>query len=122
MNPKNMKPTMMPVNRYIVYNIISDEDIEFNEVSKAINIKTKNFLGDLEMSETMLWVMKDYDKKSKTGLIRCKNTYVEKIRCVLALIGEIGEIKCIIRVRGVTGTIESAKDKYSEDTNIRKYL
>lgn len=111
--PKILPPSLRQKKRYIVFKVLSEKPIEYIELVQSIWRSFLNFLGELKTSELNIWIMKNlFDQKMQRGLIRCSHKEVEYIRGALALIEEAGEIKILIKVEGVTGTIKSAKKKY----------
>lgn len=117
-----MPPSLRIGKRYIIFEVISENHVEYGELANAIWTSMLNFLGELETSESRIWIIKNlYDAKNQKGVIRCKHDRVEYVRAALTLIQMIGEVKAIIRILGVTGTIKSAKNKYLGFRNLRDF-
>jgi ribonuclease P/MRP protein subunit POP5 len=120
--PRFLPPSLRSHKRYIVFEIISDEAIAYNDLVNTIWNSTLNFLGELETSNVMLWSIQNlYDEKSQRGIIKCRHDFVENMRVILSLIQTVGETKVIIKVLGVTGTIKSARNKYLLSTDLRNF-
>jgi len=102
--------------RYIVFEVISGKEIEFEELIKAIWSSTINLIGTLGVAKTNLKFLTDiYDKEKQRFVIRCLPKDVELVRLAIALITEINEKKVCIRSLGITGTLKSAKIKFFQD-------
>jgi ribonuclease P/MRP protein subunit POP5 len=102
--------------RYIAFEILSDEKLEFNEIIKAIWSGTINLLGILNVAKTNFKFISDiYDKEKQRFVVRCLPKDVEYVRLSMALITVINEKKVCIRSLGVTGTLKAVKIKFFED-------
>ena len=108
-----MPPTLRSQKRYIVFEVISESKITYNELVGAIWNSMLSFLGELGSSEARTWIVQNlYKEDEQKCVIKCRHDYVEQVRAVLSLIQMVGETKATIRILGVTGTIKSAKTKY----------
>jgi ribonuclease P/MRP protein subunit POP5 len=111
--PKLLPPSMRSQKRYIVFEVVSDQSVNYNDISSAIWNSMLSFLGEIGSSSAKVWFIRNiYDEKEQKGVIKCSHDSVEHIRASLSLVQVIGETKCIIKIIGVTGTIKSAKAKY----------
>lgn len=111
--PKILPPSLREQKRYIIFEILSDGKIAYNELINAIWNSMLDYLGEAETAEARIWLIQNlYDEQKQRGILKCKHDYVEKMRVALSLIQIIGETKCVIRITGVTGTIKSANMKY----------
>lgn len=111
--PKMLPPALRSQKRYIVFEVISEQPVKYEDLTSAILGSAVSFLGELGSSEARLWLIQNlYDAESQRGVIKCSNNYVENMRAVLSLITFVGESKAIVGIIGVTGTIKSAKTKY----------
>ena len=120
--PKPLPPSLRAHKRYLVFELISNDKIEYGEIVSAVWDSMLNFLGELETSKAKVWfIMNLYDEKNQKGVIRCSHNYVEQMRVVLSLIHILGEKKVIIKIIGVTGTIKSARNKYLTTTDLRTF-
>jgi len=118
MEPKILPPSMRPPKRYLVFEVISDQPVVYSDLVNTIWTTTMEFLGELGGSEANIWfVHNTYDSKKQIGMIKCRHDHVEKVRTVLSLISVVSEMKCIVKIIGVTGTIKSAKTKYMGEKN-----
>jgi ribonuclease P/MRP protein subunit POP5 len=111
--PKLLPPSLRSQKRYIVFEVISEQPIVYNDIGTAVWNSMLSFLGELGTSSAKVWFIHNiYDDKSQKGVIKCSHESVEHLRTALSLVSVIGETKCIIKIVGVTGTIKSAKAKY----------
>ena len=112
-DPKQLPPTLRDIKRCVVFEIVSENHVTYKDLFEALWTSMSNFLGEMQASKAKIWVIQNlFDEKSKKGIIRCSNTYVEHTRVVLSLIQFVGETRATIKVLGVTGTIKSARVKY----------
>lgn len=120
--PKILPPSLRSHKRYIVFDIMSDEPIVYGELVNAIWNSMFDFMGELGVSESHLWFIHNlYDEKNQRCMIKCRHDAVERIRVMLSLIQTIGEVKCVIKILGVTGTIKSAKNKYFSEKSLKNF-
>ncbi len=119
---KPLPASMRPIRRYIAYQVISQEKILYSDLTNALWHSILNFLGELGASEAEIWLVKNlYDDKKQAGILRCSHNYVEKIRAALSLIDRIGDIRVVIKVLGVSGTIRATKMKYFSETSLKEF-
>ncbi|MCD6274566.1 MAG: ribonuclease P protein component 2 [Candidatus Aenigmarchaeota archaeon] len=110
---KTLPSSYREKKRYVVFEIISDQKIEFEELIKSVFNYTINLIGILGVAKTNFRFMSDlYNEKKQIFVLRCLPKDVELIRLSMALITEINEKNVCIRSLGVTGTIKSARRKY----------
>jgi len=108
---KVLPPSCREKKRYIVFELLSDEKIEFNELIKAVWSSTINLIGCLGVAKTNFKFISELYNNQRF-VVRCLPKDVEFIRLAIALITEINEKKVCIRSLGVTGTIRAAKIKF----------
>jgi len=109
--PKILPPTLRMRKRYIAFEIISNKNINYNDMLNAFWDSMLELFGETGAAESHTWIIKNlYD--GKKGVLRCKYDMVEKVRAALTFIKMIGDSPIIIKVLGVTGTIKTCKIKY----------
>ena len=120
--PRPLPPSLRLHSRYLIFEIISDEKVSYNDMVTAIWNSMLNLLGELETSDVKMWLIQNlYDEKNQRGVIKCRHDFVEKMRAVLSLMQMIGEKRVIIKILGVTGTIKSARNKYLISKDLRSF-
>lgn len=120
LNP--LPPTLRDNQRYIVFEIIANEDILFENLVNAVWNTSLQLFGDVGTSKFKLWVPSTFfDKKKKRGIVRTTHNSVEEVRAVLASVRQIEGENVIIYVLGVTGTIKSARTKFLGLMNLRDF-
>lgn len=120
--PKKLPPSMRTKRRYIIFEILSEQPVDYNDIVSSVWNALLGFLGESVTSEARIWIIQNlYDIKNQRGVIRCKHDSVEHVRASLALIQMIGETKSIVKILGVTGTIKAAKSKYLGFRDLRDF-
>ena len=120
--PKTLPPSMRDRGRYIVFEIISENPVEYQDFSDSLWNSITNFLGEFETADAQLRVLRNlYDSKSQRGIIKCRHDMIEQVRTSIAMISIIGESRAVVKVEGVTGTIKSARNKYLGMRDLRSY-
>ncbi len=100
-------------HRYIVFDVICDRDRELGQVVDAAWDAVLDFLGQDGAAAAEPWVLEDlFDAEQQRGAVKVKKGEVEEVRAALALVQEIGGEDAALQVLGVTGTMDSAREKY----------
>ena len=120
--PKILPPTLREKKRYLAFEIISEEKVEFGDVVNAFWHSLLNLIGEVGASRANIWFVADsWDAEKQRGLIRCDNKYVEYVRVALALIERIGDKRVIIYTLGVSGTMKAAKRKFFGERTLEDF-
>jgi len=99
-------PTLREKERYIAFEVISEEPIVFSDLESAVWNTAQDFFGELGTAQTSLWIIKNlYDEKKQVGVIRCNNLSVEKVLTSLGLITRLGDVRVIFKIHKISGTI-----------------
>lgn len=121
--PRTLPPALRENERYIVFEIISEEEIEYEDFAKSFWLACLSFLGELYTSESEIKIIKNlYNPRTQQGVIKCRHDMTEFVRASLAFINKIGNKNAIIKVLGITGTISSAKRKYLGFTELESFF
>jgi ribonuclease P/MRP protein subunit POP5 len=120
--PKILPSSMRSRERYLAFQVISEQPILMQDLINTIWHTVLNFLGEAETSNAMLKIIKDsYDEKKQMGILRCSHDNVEKVRAALALIQRIGDTRVIVKVIGVSGSIKATKMKFFGEANLADF-
>jgi len=108
--PKTLLPTLREKKRYISFQVISEEPINYSDLEPAIWGTTLDFLGEHGISKTSLWLVKNlYNPGKQIGVIRCNHKSVQDVIACLGLITRLGDTRVIFKVLKVSGTIKGLK-------------
>ena len=120
--PQILPPTLRNRKRYLAFRIISENKVNYNDLSNTIWHSILNFLGEFGSSEADAWIIKEsYKEDEQIGLIKCSHISVEKVRAALALVQRIGDTRVIIQILGISGTIKAAKKKFFGQRDLTNY-
>ena len=97
--------------RYILFEIISDKEINEKIIENTIFQSTKKLLGSMGTSNSKLKFMSNFWDGEK-GVLRVEHTHVPKIKTSLAMIDKIGRQKVILYSKKVFGTLKKVKKIY----------
>jgi ribonuclease P/MRP protein subunit POP5 len=120
MKPKKLKivkPTLREKERYIAFQVISEEDEEFtySDLESAIWNTMLDFLGEEGVSKTSVWLLKDtWDEKNQTSILRCNHKSVQEVIASLGLIDRLGDDRITFKILKISGTIKSIKSSTSK--------
>lgn len=108
--PKVLLPTLREKKRYISFEVISEEPINYADLEPAIWGTALDFLGERGISKTFLWLVKNlYNPERQIGVIRCNNKSVSQIITCLGLISRLGDTRVVFKILKVSGTIKGLK-------------
>ncbi len=110
--PKILLPTLREKDRYIKFQVISEEPIFYPDLEQAIWNTFLDFFGEFGVSKTNLWIIKNlYDEEKQIGVIKCNNKSVQQVLAGLGLISRLGDNRVIFKILKVSGTIKGLKLK-----------
>ena len=91
--------------RYIVFRL-QGPDMDEQPLKRAIYAEALKFFGELGLSEAALKLI-SYDRKKKTGILRCERGYLEKILGFLALVSSLDGPEARLVAIKSSGTLQS---------------
>ncbi|MDY6965046.1 MAG: Rpp14/Pop5 family protein [Halobacteriota archaeon] len=100
--------------RYIVFEILSEHEIDRRELIKEMWTSAYSLFGDVGTSKLGLWMLA-FD--GKRGIIRCSRNKTEEVRAVLAAIDGVYGRPIGATVLRICGTINGAKHFIKNDSN-----
>lgn len=104
---KMLLPTLREKERYISFQVISEEPVLYDDLEQAILNTFLDFYGEFGFSSLSLWIIKNlYDSENQLGVIRCNNNSVPAVIAGLGLLSRLGDTRIIIKVLKVSGTIK----------------
>lgn len=112
---KTLPSSLRERKRYLAIEIIAECDLSREEFLREIFAATGSLLGDMGSSECGIRLL-DFEKKR--GVLRCSHMMTEKTRAALATITSIGGQRAIVHVRGISGTVLGATQKYIQSAAI----
>ncbi|MEM7825247.1 MAG: Rpp14/Pop5 family protein [Candidatus Aenigmatarchaeota archaeon] len=109
---KILPPTLREKERYIAFQVISEEPIIYSDLENAVWSSALEFFGDYGVSGMGLWLIKNlYDEKKQVGVIRSNSKSVLNAIVCLSLISRLGDTRVVPKVLKVSGTIKGLKLK-----------
>jgi len=120
--PKPLPPSLRGRRRYVAFQVFSEGKFITQDLINSIWHSLLNLLGELGASQADIWIAKDiYDEAKQIGIIRCSHDNVEQVRTALALIERIGDIRVVVKVLGISGTIKATKMKFFGETRLTEF-
>lgn len=95
--------------RYLAFEVDAEEEIEGEDVIHEIRSSQASLFGDAGAARNRLKLIAF---QGSHGLLRCNCACVQETRAALAAIYAIHGIRAACHVKGVSGTIKSATEKY----------
>lgn len=122
MKLNTLPPTLRETPRYMVFEIISNKEIQLQDFIDALWGSCLALFGEAGSAGFSLWVPQNlYDAAKKRGIVKCTHFSVENVRAALAAIRQISGEPATIHVLGTTGTILSAKKKFLGITDLKDF-
>ncbi len=110
---KPLLPTLREKKRYLVYEVISQNNITNTDLSKPILNQFSRLYGETGLAGAGLIFINDkYNKSLNRGMVRVAHNYVKNLKAALAFVNEIDGNKSILRSVGVSGILRKAESKY----------
>jgi len=106
-----VKPSQKENWRYIVFELVTTGVFYDQDIVKAITAANLRLYGEVGTSEENLWLI-EFDAEKQRGILRCSHKAQQKVIAALTVITKINEQDVVINVRGVSGTIKKATEKY----------
>ena len=104
---KPLLPTLKERQRYVLYETITVHplgldisDILLQRLAEILGVFGSGRCGVLSIS---------YDQSTQSGILRCNHDAVLELKAALLMVTHVGKTPCIIRIRGVSGTLEGSK-------------
>ena len=105
---KILIPSLRERERYIAFQIISEEPINYIDLETNLWENMLEFLGEYGLSKTSVWLIKNlYDPKNQIGVIRCNHKSLTQVLACLGLISRLGESR--VKILKISGTIKNLK-------------
>ncbi len=114
---KILPPTLREKKRYLVFELVSEKNVQREDLIREIFSCANLLIGDVGSSECNLRLLKYENSK---GIIRCNYLMTDTVRAVLATVNSIAGAPVLIYVMGISGTVAKATEKYLENENIFK--
>jgi len=108
MKVKPILPSLREKKRYLVFEVLSKDSLNFSALNDAIYDSCFNYLGDLGMAKAGILTMKDKYSNNK-GIIRVNHKNTENLKSALML---INKKDVLIRTLGVSGILKKAENKF----------
>jgi ribonuclease P/MRP protein subunit POP5 len=107
---KLVMPTLREKERYIAFQIISEDRINYEDFESSIWGTMMSFFGEYGSSKSSMWLIKNlYDEEKQIGVIRCNHESVAEVLTMLGLIERLGDTRIIVKILKVSGTIKGLK-------------
>ncbi|MBW2993422.1 hypothetical protein KY317_02515 [Candidatus Woesearchaeota archaeon] len=111
---KSLLPALKEKNRYLVFEIISDNKIrDIKAVSGQIKTKMTELIGNLGMAKANIRILNDKFKPNRQkGIIKVNHKHVHELKSALAMIDKLKGKKAVVRSVGLSGILKKAESKY----------
>ena len=108
---KPLLPSLREKKRYVAFEVISNANISFKAISKAIWNSLLGLTGELGAAKAGTWLLNDKYRQNK-GLIKVNHKQVDAVKAALALIKQIEGSNVIVHSTGASGILKKAEKRY----------
>jgi len=105
---KSLLPSLKEKKRYIAFNVISDKNLNQDDIRGAIYSNCKSFIGNLNYSKAGISILSELGNNKK-GVIRVNNKYTDHVKTSLMMIKDINGNKVIFKSTKVSGVLKNLK-------------
>ena len=107
---KIVMPTIREKERYVAFQIISEERVSYGDFEAAAWGAMMEFFGEYGTSQASMWLIRNlYDEDRQFGVIRCNHRFVSDVLAALGLIERLGDTRVIVKILKVSGTIKGLR-------------
>ena len=107
---KPLLPSLREKKRYVVFEVLPENKVSFEEVKRTLENRIQEFLGVLETSKAGIIIMDKWDKNK--GILRVSHNMLDKVKAAIVLIKEVNGKRVIIKTVGVSGILKKAQNKF----------
>ncbi|MBI2108395.1 hypothetical protein HYX09_00535 [Candidatus Woesearchaeota archaeon] len=108
---KPILPSLREKKRYLAFEVISKNRVNFDSLQKAIYSTALKVLGQLGVAKAGIIVLKDKWQNNR-GLIRVSHRNVDNLRTALMFVDKVDNEEVIVRSVGLSGILRKAENKY----------
>ncbi len=108
---KSVKPIPLSLRdkkRYLVFELISENNLSEKNVSFALKKKLTELFGSFGLSK-MNYQFIGLNEKTNKGILKCRHTATEDLIAGILLLKEVNGIKVIPKTLKLSGTVKKAK-------------
>jgi ribonuclease P/MRP protein subunit POP5 len=102
-------PVLFPTRRYVVFRLDSEGETGSRDLQREIHSAQASLFGDVGASRNRLKLIYH---EGPFGILRCRHDRVQQTRAALASVYAVGGVRTAIHIKGISGTIKSAREKY----------
>ena len=104
---KPLLPTLRERKRYLAFEVLSEKELQWAMIKKAIFDAMKEYVGIDGISDAGLLFVKNNGNK---GILRVSHTSLNKVRAALIFIKNIDSQKVMVKSIGASGMLNKAND------------
>jgi ribonuclease P/MRP protein subunit POP5 len=109
-------PVLRDRRRYLAIEVEAEGRIRPADLTREVRSAQTSLFGDLGAAKNRLRII-SFD--GRFGILRCSHYRTEECRALLSTVHSVGGIRAAIRVRGISGTIKAATEKYIPQSTLQ---
>ncbi len=107
---KPLAPSLRERKRFVAYEIISEDSLG-KGVSQILVDEVKDKLGVFDTAQAGILDI-EYHPENQEGILRVSHDMVDKVRTAMALTRGVKGKQVVPRVKGLSGNLKKAREKY----------
>ena len=110
---KPVLPSLREKKRYLVFEVISEKKVSFEQAYNAIMGTILGFMGQLNTGKAGVILLEDkWDDSSQRGMMKVGHKSTDMVKSALMFITKIGNEEVIVKSLGLSGILKKAQAKY----------
>ncbi|HLC86568.1 MAG TPA: Rpp14/Pop5 family protein [Candidatus Nanoarchaeia archaeon] len=109
MKQKLLKPSLREKKRYLVYEVISEGNIEYKKLKEEVTEKFREYFGNFTLSKANLNFL---EFQKNRGVIKLNNKYLDHLRASFCFVRKINKEDILLRSLGASGMINKSRSKF----------
>ncbi|MBW2994920.1 ribonuclease P protein component 2 [Candidatus Woesearchaeota archaeon] len=106
---KGLLPSLREQNRYVLFEVISKNKLDYPSIAKTIMDNCKFYMGTVGFARAgPMFIKNKWDFEKQTGLVKVNRKYVDWLKASFALIKKIRNNDAIVRSQKVSGILRKA--------------
>jgi len=110
MKLKKVLPSLREKKRYIVFELIANNNLGYNVVKNSIKQAISGLIGEFGIANADLRFLNEW--KNNKGVMAVNRGYVDEARAGISLVKSINNVDVIMRTVGISGILKKAEENF----------
>ena len=106
---RGLIPTLKEQNRYVLFEVLSNQKFNYSDINEALDKSFKAFLGTLYYSRASPKVIRNkWDQGTQKGIFKVNSKYLDHAKASLTLVRKINNKEVCIKSVKTSGILNKA--------------